>query len=167
MAENGAKIAAATEGCDAHVVQLFALFHDSRRENDDQDPMHWFRAAAFAIRLPKIPLSHSMPPGNLVAYTLDDAEDHTLNTLVVMFEERSQDESVSIRIQAFSDTIEFYPNEPNEHSNVETITLQDSGAVCRGGIQTQNIHVAILGEILRIALTGKGFTVVPATDPYF
>jgi HD superfamily phosphodiesterase len=36
---------AATEGGDSAVVSLFALFHDSRRLNDDADPDHGSRGA--------------------------------------------------------------------------------------------------------------------------
>jgi len=45
--ENGAQIAAQT-GANMRVVQLFALFHDSRRMNDDRDPDHGARGAALA-----------------------------------------------------------------------------------------------------------------------
>ena len=43
---NGLALAARTEGADAEVVELFALLHDSRRINDDEDPGHGDRAAA-------------------------------------------------------------------------------------------------------------------------
>jgi uncharacterized protein len=45
--ENGLFLAERT-GADARVVELFALLHDSRRFNDDHDPAHGERAAAFA-----------------------------------------------------------------------------------------------------------------------
>jgi uncharacterized protein len=38
-------------GADITVVRLFALFHDSRRENDGNDPEHGARGAAFAADL--------------------------------------------------------------------------------------------------------------------
>lgn len=53
----------ATRTCaDVAVVRLFALFHDSRRENDWEDPGHGARGAAFAGSL----------RGS--AYELDDAQ---------------------------------------------------------------------------------------------
>jgi len=44
---NGLRLAEAT-GADIEVVTLFAMFHDSRRENDDVDPGHGQRGAEFA-----------------------------------------------------------------------------------------------------------------------
>lgn len=43
----GLKIAESS-GADVLVVKLFALFHDSRRENDGHDPGHGLRGAEFA-----------------------------------------------------------------------------------------------------------------------
>jgi uncharacterized protein len=48
--ENGLRLAA-TNGADVEVVKLFALFHDSRRENDGTDPDHGRRGADLARRL--------------------------------------------------------------------------------------------------------------------
>jgi uncharacterized protein len=48
--ENGLKLAA-TNGADVEVVKLFALFHDSRREDDGTDPDHGRLGADFARRL--------------------------------------------------------------------------------------------------------------------
>jgi uncharacterized protein len=48
--ENGFRLAALT-GATPLVVELFALFHDSRRENDGHDPHHGARAAEFARTL--------------------------------------------------------------------------------------------------------------------
>ena len=48
---NGLALAALTNGADATVVELFALLHDSRRLNDDEDPEHGPRAAALARTL--------------------------------------------------------------------------------------------------------------------
>ncbi len=45
--DNGLRLAALT-GVDPKIVQLFALFHDSRRLNDDHDPLHGARGAALA-----------------------------------------------------------------------------------------------------------------------
>ena len=45
--ENGTQLAALT-GANLRVVQLFALFHDSCRLNDDHDPGHGARGAALA-----------------------------------------------------------------------------------------------------------------------
>lgn len=42
---------AETVPADAEVVKLFALFHDSRRENDVIDPDHGARGAELALRL--------------------------------------------------------------------------------------------------------------------
>lgn len=36
---------------DTEVVKLFALLHDSKREDEDKDPEHGFRAAKFAQEL--------------------------------------------------------------------------------------------------------------------
>lgn len=47
---NGLNLAAAERG-DPDVVSLFALFHDSRRINDDADPDHGRRGARLAERL--------------------------------------------------------------------------------------------------------------------
>lgn len=47
---NGLELAAA-EGGDPAVVSLFALFHDSRRINDDADPDHGRRGARLAVDL--------------------------------------------------------------------------------------------------------------------
>lgn len=47
---NGEKLSAAT-GADWRVVQLFAVLHDSRRENETTDPDHGPRAADFAEEL--------------------------------------------------------------------------------------------------------------------
>lgn len=44
---NGCILAART-GAKVHVVRLFALFHDSRRENEGRDPGHGKRGAEFA-----------------------------------------------------------------------------------------------------------------------
>jgi uncharacterized protein len=43
---NGLALAARTEGADHEVIELFALLHDSRRIDDDEDPDHGDRAAA-------------------------------------------------------------------------------------------------------------------------
>ena len=48
--ENGLRVAAAT-GADAEVVTLFALFHDSRRENESHDFGHGRRGGDFARSL--------------------------------------------------------------------------------------------------------------------
>lgn len=48
--ENGLKLSEAT-GADRAVVTLFALFHDSRRENDGSDWGHGLRGAQLAKRL--------------------------------------------------------------------------------------------------------------------
>ena len=48
--ENGLKLAETT-GAKVAVVQLFAIFHDSRRENDGSDPDHGRRGADLAAEL--------------------------------------------------------------------------------------------------------------------
>jgi uncharacterized protein len=45
--ENGRRLAPIT-GADPHVVSLFAVFHDSRRENEYQDEGHGTRGGALA-----------------------------------------------------------------------------------------------------------------------
>lgn len=47
---NGLRLAAQT-GADPRVVELFALFHDSRRINEDADPEHGPRGALLAEQL--------------------------------------------------------------------------------------------------------------------
>lgn len=47
---NGLLLATRT-GADTTVVRLFALFHDSRRENDDWDEGHGARGATYAASL--------------------------------------------------------------------------------------------------------------------
>ena len=56
--ENGLTIARRT-GADIIVVRLFAVFHDSRRVNEETDKDHGLRAAEYAKRLRKscIPIS--------------------------------------------------------------------------------------------------------------
>ena len=48
--ENGTRLAEQT-GADVELVQWFALFHDCRRVNDDDDPDHGLRGADFAATL--------------------------------------------------------------------------------------------------------------------
>lgn len=47
---NGRRLAEST-GADMDVVELFAVFHDSCRENDGRDPEHGLRAAHLATRM--------------------------------------------------------------------------------------------------------------------
>jgi uncharacterized protein len=49
--ENGRILAAATPGADPALVELFSLLHDSRRRDEDGDPGHGERAAAFVREL--------------------------------------------------------------------------------------------------------------------
>ena len=51
VAANGLALATETTGADKHVVSLFALLHDSMRENDSYDPEHGLRAAGLALEL--------------------------------------------------------------------------------------------------------------------
>lgn len=48
---NGYLIAAADRAVDTEVVILFALLHDSRRRDEDEDIMHGVRGARFAQKL--------------------------------------------------------------------------------------------------------------------
>jgi uncharacterized protein len=48
--ENGLRLAEET-GANAEVVQLFAIFHDARRRNEDIDPEHGQRGAELAATL--------------------------------------------------------------------------------------------------------------------
>ena len=48
---NGLALAARTNGADPAVIELFALLHDSRRLDDDEDPGHGDRAAALVHEL--------------------------------------------------------------------------------------------------------------------
>lgn len=49
--EKNGLLLAADSGADLVVVRLFALFHDSRRENEFTDPDHGRRGAAYAREL--------------------------------------------------------------------------------------------------------------------
>ncbi|HEX7653376.1 MAG TPA: hypothetical protein VF607_07715, partial [Verrucomicrobiae bacterium] len=48
--ENGCRLAA-VNGANRAVVELFAVFHDAGRWNDDWDPQHGSRGADLATRL--------------------------------------------------------------------------------------------------------------------
>jgi uncharacterized protein len=48
---NGLWLAEPLDGADTYVIFLFALLHDSMRENDGRDPQHGPRAAVFATEL--------------------------------------------------------------------------------------------------------------------
>lgn len=48
---NGLWLARSLDGVDTQVVLLFALLHDTMRQNDGHDPEHGHRAAAFAAEL--------------------------------------------------------------------------------------------------------------------
>ena len=48
--ENGLRLSSTT-CARQNVIWLFAVFHDSRRQNEDQDPQHGHRAAEFARSL--------------------------------------------------------------------------------------------------------------------
>lgn len=48
VAYAGQKLAAQVEGCDAGLVLLFALFHDSQRFNEFHDPEHGLRGGMLA-----------------------------------------------------------------------------------------------------------------------
>ena len=48
---NGLELAMETGNIDLIIVRLFAVFHDSRRENEGYDPEHGFRAAALAVEM--------------------------------------------------------------------------------------------------------------------
>lgn len=45
VARIGSRLAVATRGADVRIALLFAVLHDSRRENDHHDPQHGHRAA--------------------------------------------------------------------------------------------------------------------------
>lgn len=47
---NAREIAVET-GTNLRVLELFAVLHDSRRENENHDPEHGYRAAAYAVEL--------------------------------------------------------------------------------------------------------------------
>jgi uncharacterized protein len=48
--QNAREIAVGT-GANLRVLELFAVLHDSRRENEDHDPEHGHRAASYAVEL--------------------------------------------------------------------------------------------------------------------
>jgi uncharacterized protein len=75
VAHTGADLARAVPGADRLVVFLFGLLHDSLRENDDWDPGHGARAAAFTRELAAsglLPLE-----GDRLAALCDACERHT------------------------------------------------------------------------------------------
>ncbi len=47
---NGLKLAK-LNGANTEIIELFAFLHDSKRENDNKDPLHGHRAAQFAETL--------------------------------------------------------------------------------------------------------------------
>jgi uncharacterized protein len=47
----GLGLARQIDGCDAGLVLLFALLHDTQRFNESRDPEHGLRAALFALEL--------------------------------------------------------------------------------------------------------------------
>ncbi len=49
--ENGRRVGELTDGVDPDVVELFAVFHDSRRVNDQRDDGHGRRGAELARQL--------------------------------------------------------------------------------------------------------------------
>ncbi len=49
--ENGFRIAASLDGVNTKVVELFAVFHDARRDNDGADQDHGYRGAKLANEL--------------------------------------------------------------------------------------------------------------------
>ena len=49
--KNALSLANQTPGADKKVAQVFALIHDSKRENEDDDPEHGLRAANYAKKL--------------------------------------------------------------------------------------------------------------------
>jgi uncharacterized protein len=49
--ENGKRVGQLTEGADPDVIELFAVFHDSRRVNDQRDDGHGRRGAELARQL--------------------------------------------------------------------------------------------------------------------
>jgi hypothetical protein len=51
--KNALALAKATPKADKTVAQLFALIHDTKRVNEDEDPEHGHRSAAYAERLHK------------------------------------------------------------------------------------------------------------------
>lgn len=51
VARNGRRLASSTRDCDLLVVEFFALFHDSMRENEFYDPRHGARGARLAEEL--------------------------------------------------------------------------------------------------------------------
>ena len=50
MYENGIKLST-QEGVNSRVIQLFSIFHDSRRKNEHNDTNHGNRGAQFALEL--------------------------------------------------------------------------------------------------------------------
>jgi len=58
VSRTGLMLAKATAGADPEVVHMFALFHDSRRENEDWDPDHGLRGAELAQSMRSTHLVH-------------------------------------------------------------------------------------------------------------
>lgn len=49
--ENGRRLAEKVEGCDLVVIEWFALFHDTMRENEFHDPEHGRRGYELGLKL--------------------------------------------------------------------------------------------------------------------
>ncbi len=58
------------EGVSTHVVLLFAILHDCRRENDGRDPEHGPRAAALAEQIGHEPLGLSVNDLSVLAHAM-------------------------------------------------------------------------------------------------
>jgi uncharacterized protein len=73
----GERLAKVT-GADLEVVELFALFHDSRRENDAVDSGHGERGAELAVALHG---KHFQTSPERLAMLVEACKGHTLGTL--------------------------------------------------------------------------------------
>ncbi len=91
--ENGMKLAR-QDGVNSRVVQLFSIFHDSRRENENQDWDHGKRGAELAAELRKY-------------CPLDDAEFELLTTACRLHTSTLDHENVTVQACFDSDRLDL------------------------------------------------------------
>ena len=87
--ERNALLLATRTGADITVVRLFALFHDSRRENDDWDEGHGARGAEYASSLRGVHYELTDDRFNLLHYACvwhTDGEHHDEPTIATCWD---------------------------------------------------------------------------------
>jgi len=91
--ENGIKLAG-QDGVNSRVVQLFSIFHDSKRENENQDRDHGKRGAKFTEKLRKY-------------CPLDDAEFELLTTACRLHTDTLEHENITVQACFDSDRLDL------------------------------------------------------------